>query len=220
MSRTTTLTIAALSVLFLGLVPATAVAQTPVHLDFRGGIAVPSGDMSDLMDSSATYTVGLDIPLASTVDLRFQGGSDLYKGKLIESGIGEGRDVANLTLTHGHAGVNVGVAEPVSSGFTFDLQGLVGASVASSERDAYSTGQGGAVIVDLSTVYPSVVGGVSLGYQFSPRVSAFVGGQGFLIFSDEDETQAYTRLGEGDAQGMSSITSFPLTLGLQFEFPG
>lgn len=220
MSRTDRFTIAALSVLFLGLVPAAAVAQTPVRLDFRGGIAVPSGDMSDLMDSSPTYTVGLDIPVASIVDLRFQGGSDLYRGKLIESGIGEGRDVPNLSLTHGHAGVNLRVAEPAPTGFTFDVQGLVGASVASSERDAYSTGQGGAVIVDLSTVYPSVVGGVSAGYQFTSRVRAFVGGQAFLIFSDEDETVPFSRLGEGDAQGMSSITSFPLTLGLQFEFPG
>lgn len=198
-----------------------AVAQDgPVEIDFRGGVAVPSGELSDLMKTSASFGMGLDIPIQNAIAVRVQGSGDLYRGKDIESGIGSGRAVADLRLTHLQAGPTFAVTGGDEGSLTVDLYALGGATIASSERDEYSTGEGGAVIVDLSTVWPVATGGAQIGYQVTERLEVFASGELNYIIADEDETVDYTRLGViGSTSGFSSQASIPVTLGLKLSFP-
>lgn len=223
MRGTSALKVAGLSLLLAAVMPVSVAAQEPLSVDFRGGAAMPGGDLSDLMDTSPGFTVGVNLPLASSLDVRFQGGADLYSGKSIDRGeVGIGEKVANLSLTHGHAGLNYELIRPQgATGVTLDLYGGGGVTVAESVREEYTTGQGGTVIVDLSTVWPSADAGVSLGYQVSEFTNLFLSVQSFLVFSDEDETQDYTRLGlVGSPDGMSTIWSVPISAGVSFDFPG
>lgn len=197
-----------------------AAQEGPVEIDFEGGVAVPSGDLSDLMKTSASFGMGLDVPVHDRIAVRVQGSGDLYKGKTIESGIGSGRDVASLTLTHLQAGPSFAVTGGDGGAFTVDLYALGGITVASSERDEYSTGDGGAVIVDLSTVWPLATGGARIGYQVTERLNVFASGEVNYIMADDSETVDYTRLGTiGTTDGFAAQASLPLTLGLQLNFP-
>ena len=198
-----------------------AVAQDgPVEIDFRGGVAVPSAELSDLMKTSASFGMGLDIPIQNAIGVRVQGSGDVYRGKAIESGIGSGRAVADLRLTHFQAGPTFAVTGGDAGSLTVDLYALGGATIASSERDEYSTGEGGAVIVDLSTVWPVATGGAQIGYQVTERLDVFASGELNYIVADEDETVDYTRLGViGSTSGFSSQASIPVTLGLKLSFP-
>lgn len=86
--------------------------------------------------------------------------------------------------------------------------------------EEYSTGGGGAVIVDLSTVWPAATGGAQIGYQVTERINVFVEGEANFVFADESETTDYTRLGViGNADGLGTLTSFPISIGLKLNFP-
>lgn len=192
----------------------------PVEIDFRGGVAVPTGELSDLMKTSVSFGMGLEIPVRDAIAVRVQGSGDLYRGKDIESGIGSGRAVADTRFTHFQAGPSVDVIGGDEGSLTVDLYALGGATIASSERDEYSTGEGGAIIIDLSTVWPLATGGAQIGYQVTERLNVFASGEVNYILADENETVDYTRLGViGSASGFSSQASFPVTLGLKLNFP-
>lgn len=215
-------TVAAGILLLVGVAAAPAQAQDDaVELDFRGGVNVPSGDMSDLFDTSVTFGMGLNIPVFTRTDLRIRGSADLLKGADIESGIGSGREVASLDLVHFQAGPSFNLIEAGrTGGFTVDAFALGGVTVASSEDEQYSGPAGGALIVDLSTAWPSATGGVQLGYQATERVNFFVQGNADVIFADEDETRKFTRLGPiATNEGLGTELTFPLTAGVKLNFP-
>lgn len=194
--------------------------EDAVELDFRGGVTVPSGDMSDLFDTSVNFGMGVNIPVFHRTDLRVRGGADVLQGAAIESGIGSGRTVASLTLTNFQAGPSFDLVTADEGAFTVDVFALGGVTVASSEDEQYSGPDGGALLVDLSTVWPSATGGVQLGYQATERVNFFVQGNADVVFADEDETRSYTRLGSiGTTEGLGTELTFPLTAGVKVNFP-
>lgn len=203
----------------LGVTPSLA-QDRAVEIDFRGGYTIPTGDLSDLMDPSVSFGMGLNVPVTDRLGVRVRGSSDVLQGKDITSGVGNGEQVANLTVTHGEAGLTYDVLEADDTGFTVDVYGLGGVVVASSEMEEYSTGGGGAVIVDLSTVWPAATGGAQIGYQVTERINVFAEGAANFVFADESETTDYTRLGViGNADGLSTLTSFPISIGLKLNFP-
>lgn len=191
-----------------------------VTLDFRGGGTVPAGELSDLLKTSASFGVGINVPLIDGVDVRAQGGADLYRGRPIVSGVGSGRDVADLTLTHLRLGPSVDLLGSESGAFGVDVYALGGITAASSDRQDYGTGDGGIVRVDLATVWPLATGGARIGYRVNPRVNVFVSGEVNYIFADRAETAEYTRLGPiGAPDGFGAQASFPVSVGVELLFP-
>lgn len=191
-----------------------------LELDFRGGGVVPTGDLSDLMETSASFGVGLNVPVGDRVDVRLQGASDLYKGREITAGVGSGRSVADLTLTHLQAGLNLDLVDPGDGAWSLDVYALGGVTAANSDQQDYGTGSGGIVRVDVADAWPVVTGGSQIGYRVSPRVDLFVSGEVNYMLADADETVAYTRLGPIDeADGFGAQASFPLSVGVKLNFP-
>lgn len=221
MSAVRRLTVSIFSLVVTGLLAAPASAQEVLSVDFRGGASVPAGDLADLMNTSGGFAVATSAPLNDRLGVRFLGGAEFYGGADIDSGVGAGGRVANLSLVHGQVGLNYRLAGVGDERLTVDVNGMAGATVANSEFMEYSTADGGVIRLDLSSAWPSFSGGVDVGYGVGPQVDLYLSAQGIVIFSDSDETADFTRLGViGNVEGMDTITSIPLSLGVRFYFPG
>lgn len=219
MMRLRMLGLACLVALFAAVLPRGAAAQDHVAVDFRGGVAVPTGALADAEDLGPAFTIGLNIGLMPRVAIRVSGGADILKG----TDLSIGRKAPDLSFTHLDAGVLVHLMDPASeSRFKADLNVGGGISVLTSGRETYSTvvnGTPGTVIVDYSKLYPGATAGLLLGYQLAPKVDVFVSAQGNLTLAKKDDPNS-VNLGliAPETQPLGTVFSFPISAGLRFNF--
>ena len=207
--------IAALAVATLALLPRGTAAQQEITVDFAGGIAVPTGDISDAVDAGPAFTIGLDLPVHEIVSIRVGGGADFWSGKEIDNGFAV-LDGPDLTHTRLNAGIVLHAVEPTDDQGAWVDADIGGSyNVVTTERFERQTGPNDVTEIDISSGYIGAKGGVSVGYKFSDQVSAFVGGDVHLTFADEDDFADYSDLG---VEPPSSIVSIPLQAGLKFHF--
>lgn len=200
------------------LLPRGLSAQGEVQIDFRGGLAVPVGDLGNFVDPSPGFTIGVNVPLVEHVSLRFDGGADIYGGGDIDgSVVGEDVDGPDLTLTRFTAGAIAHLVRPEDSPFLVDANLGGGVGILTSNRTEFSIPNGGVAIVDLGEAYFTGAGGVLLGYVISDQVDVFVSGQAFLTLADDEDTQSMGFLTTEGAP--ETLWSFPFSVGLKFNFP-
>lgn len=208
--------IAALAVATLALLPRGTAAQQEITVDFAGGIAVPTGDVSDVVDVGPAFTVGLNLPVHDAVSIRVGGGADFWTGKddlVGEIGTFEGPNLTHTRLNAGIALHAVKADDDQGAWVDVDIGGAY--NIITSERFERQTGPGDVTIIDLSEGYIGAKGGVDVGYKFSDQVSAFVGGDVHLTFADEEDSAGYADLG---VEPFESVISIPLQAGLKFHF--
>ncbi len=139
-------------------------------LEARGGLNVPTFDISDAVDAGPSFGVGLGYQVSPSlwvlgdVDLGFHSGAEFTGGV-------EGPDVK---VYHYIAKVGYAIVPEGTSAWSVILN--AGAGGMTFDVD------GGA-----SNTYPAINVGAKIAYRLSPRVSLLLSPQGDIAFTDEDE---------------------------------
>jgi hypothetical protein len=159
-------------ILLLG-IASTAQAQWSgrrASLEARGGLNVPTFDISDAVDAGPSFGIGAAVRFApkvwlmGDVDLGFHSGADV-------AGVGEGPDVkvyhyvAKLgyeLLSEGQSPWSV-IVNAGAGALTFDVDGAE------------------------SNTYPAINVGAKIAYRLSPRVHLLLSPQGDIAFTEDDE---------------------------------
>jgi hypothetical protein len=149
-------------------------ADSRFTLEARGGLNVPTFDVSDAVDAGPSFGLGVGaqishrIWLLGDVDLGFHSGADF-------GGI-EGPDVK-----------------------VFHYIGKIGYALVPEGASKWSVvvnAGGGAMTFDVdggaSNTYPAINVGAKIAYRLSPRVSFLLSPQGDIAFADEDELGSST----------------------------
>ncbi len=175
-----------LMLLGIGSTAQAQLAERRVTLEARGGINVPTFDISDAVDAGPSFGVGAAVQFAprlwlmGDVDLGFHSGANLSGGT-------EGPDVkvyhyvAKLgyeLLSEGQSPWSV-IVNAGAGALTFDVDGAS------------------------SNTYPAINVGAKIGYRLSPRASLVLSPQGDIAFTDDAEV------------GTSNAWVWPFTAGLR-----
>jgi len=216
LARTTTRVSAALATIaVLGLV---AVAPTHAQstddapgwtFDGRGGISVPAGDLADLpIEVGPSFGAGVGYYVTPRVAIRGDGSVELFSGDDLAGG-GTGPDI---TLWHYNAGVEVELTQPGAG--PWDVTANVAGGATTWDTDRFTSGTG--TSDDLET-YFTANGGLKAGYDVTPSVNVFVGGQWYLQFTDEEDTRALASLTPDLSEGFDTASTVPLYAGIEFK---
>lgn len=208
----------------LMLVPQSAHAQQAITTDFEGGISVPSGDLSDFVESGWAFTAAVNFRVHDMISIRTEGGADLYSPETFADQTGtqgpfEGPDV---TLTRLDVGVIFHAVQPsMSSGFWVDADVGGGYHILTTNSFEFQSGPTQTTLIDVSQGYFGAKGGLTLGYHFTDAVSAFVGGDAYLVPGDAEDLRKFGDLqaeDRTDLQAPETIWSFPIQAGLRLHF--
>ncbi len=182
-----------LTALLLASLAAPAESQVPqqrVTLEARGGVNVPTFDISDAVDAGPGVGVGAGFQftprwwLLGDVDLGFHSGAELTGGST-------GADV-NVYHYMAKVGYSV-VSETQASPWSVIVNAGAGAMTFAVDGGTSST-------------YPAINVGAKIGYRLSPRLSLVLSPQGDIAFSDEADV------------GTSNSWVWPFTAGLRVGF--
>lgn len=185
-----------------------AEAQQGVSIEARGGIAIPTSDLSDLADEGPSFGVGISFPLNNRLSVRIDGDVDLLSGK---DASGTGPEGPDINLYHYGAGLEYALVQPGASRWGIDIN--VGAGATTFDADDFDVM---GTMVDFSETYFTVNSGLTLGYQVSPSINVFIGGQAFIMFADEDDTAIFSAINsELDPAGFDNVATIPLTAGIK-----
>lgn len=202
------------------LVPRAAAAQAPQErwsVDGRAGISFATGELDNLPFEDLRPTAGATLTywLSPRLGLQATGDWEGYLGdedELSSAVATPGGNAPDLDVFHYGGGVVLEIL-PGGSPWGSELNVAAGGTTFDSEDFSVSAGPTGS----FSQTYPSVSGGVQLGYAFSPSASAFLGGRAHLAFTDEDDTRFLSRLSPG-GESFDTAWSFPITAGLKLRF--
>lgn len=200
-------TYAIAALLVFGMV-GSADAQQGVTIEARGGIAIPTSDLSDLADEGPSFGVGISFPLSNRLRVRVDGDVDLLSGN---DASGTGPEGPDINLYHYGAGLEYALVQPGASRWGIDVN--VGAGATTFDADEFDVM---GTMVDFRETYFTANGGLTLGYQISERINIFVGGQAFIMFADEDDTAIFSAINsELDPAGFDNVVTNPLTAGFK-----
>lgn len=163
------------------------VADRRVTFEARGGLNVPTFDISDAVDGGPSVGLGAGVQFAprlwllGDVDLGFHSGADLPGG-------GQGPDV---NVYHYIAKVGYSLL-PESQSSPWSVIVNAGAGALTFDVD------GG-----VSNTYPAINVGAKIGYRLAPRVSLLLSPQGDIAFTDDEEV------------GTSNSWVWPFTAGVR-----
>jgi hypothetical protein len=161
-------------------------SESRASIEARGGLNVPTFDISDAVDAGPSFGVGAGVKvgqkvwLLGDVHLGFHSGADL-------AGAGEGPDVkvyhyvAKLgyeLLSEGQSPWSV-IVNAGAGALTFDVDGAG------------------------SNTYPAINVGAKVAYRLSPRVHLLLSPQGDIAFTKDDEV------------GTTNAWVWPFTAGLR-----
>lgn len=160
-----------------------------VTMDGGFGVGLPVGDLGDAFDPGVAGDLGVGVRLNPRISLRLDGGAEFLS--LEEEVPSFAGTTSDLTLWHYGATVGLDLVPPMRT--PFRVTALLGGGGTTLEfRDA-----------DRTETYPSVNGGLRLGYQLDQNVRLFADGRARLAITDEDDI------------GTESVWSIPLTAGVE-----
>ncbi|MEN8145495.1 MAG: outer membrane beta-barrel protein [Gemmatimonadota bacterium] len=188
--------------------PLDAQAQQSLSLEGRGGIAVPTGDLADLLDVGPSFGAGLSYQLSPRVSLRLDGDVDILSGVDAD---GSGPEAPDANIYHYNLGLELKLLDSEAS--PWHLAANVGAGASTLDFDDF------AVLgtpVDFNETYFTANGGLKVAYNVARNVDVFVGAQAFLMFTDEADTAVFSLLrSDLDPAGFDNAWTIPITAGLR-----
>lgn len=200
-----------------------AAQERPVDFDARGGIALAAGNLGDATDGVApSFNVGFNFGLTDRLLLRVTGGADMHEGIDLGEPVGnEGVNDLEFNLIHFHAGGFYYLLEREDRGAFATLTGTAGLTNLNIPRVATSVGTD-AIEFEISELYFSAAGGLSLGYALHEQVDLFLDGHAFVVFADEEDTadvvQVVNDVGDESVDGLGTMWSVPVTAGIRLHF--
>lgn len=141
--------------------------------DNRGGIALPAGALADVFDPGASVGAMVGYQVHRRVSVFGSGDLGLLRGKKID---GSSVRADGLNLWQYSGGAEVNLLDPDRT--RWGVLASVGAGAAT-----YDSKVEGAT----SRTRFSTNGGLRVAYRIGQRADAFLGGQSYLIFADEDD---------------------------------
>lgn len=208
----------------LMLVPRAAHAQQAITVDFSGGIAVPGGDLSDFAGAGPGFTAGVNFRVHDMISIRTEGGADIFSTEDFADPTGlqsqlEGPDV---TLTRLDVGLILHAVQPsMDSGLWVDADIGGGYHIITTDNFEFQSGPTRTTSIDVSEGYLGAKGGLTVGYHFSDAVSAFVGGDAYLVPGDEEDLSGFGDLQAEDGSALEApetLWSFPVQAGFRLHF--
>lgn len=189
----------------LACVPSGAAAQQRLSVEARGGLAVPAGDLADVVGVGGAFGGGVAFRVHPRVALRAD-----FDALFMEGEEARGELLPGINLFHTVAGVEVTLVPAAGADGRFALTGNLGAGTTRLEIETF-VAPGGETF-RLRERYATANGGVRLTYALGRSVNVVLGGQGYLTFADEDDTAV---LGPLSVEPFSKVVSFPVTAGLR-----
>lgn len=162
----------------LGFLPAHA--QSSLDLEFRGGTAVPAGDMAEISAPGGSVGLGAAWRFHDRLALRVDGDLEVL-GENRAGGLPRGTVMPRTYLWHYHAGLELDVVNAPDSPWRLRLRG--GGGGTTYDTELFEDGHD-----DFLDTYLSVSGGVAAGRQVSPSLEMGVVAQAFITFTDRDRT--------------------------------
>lgn len=182
-----------------------------ISAEARGGVALHSGELNDLVKVGGTLGLGVAYHYHPNFAVRVDAQVDLLAGERLDSGA----TAPDMKLWRLTGGLEAIIPRPQYQDVPFTLALHVGAGATRFEVDEF-------VVLgetrDLSEIYPTLNAGASLGYEFSRNVNAFVSGQAYLMFADEQDTEIFDGL-SSEVQSFDLSWSFPLSFGVRVTLP-
>lgn len=179
-----------LAVASLLTLPATAGAQQErFSFDLKGGLAVPAGTLANSMEPGASMGLGFGYWITPRFALTAGSDHDILRGKRLVDG---GSREPGLNLFHFNGGAAVNLLRPTSKWRVVTSVGA-GATTYDPRGDE----------VQQTRTRFSTTGGVQVGYRLARSADLFVGGQSYLIFTDQE------------TQGASENWSLPISAGVK-----
>jgi len=150
-------------------------AQAPseeprVTLEARGGLNVPTFDISDAVDAGPSFGIGAAVQVHPRVYLL----GDLDLGFHSGASVSGGATAPDVKVYHYMAKVGYQLLGESSSPWSLIVNAGAGAMT-------FDVDGGG------SNTYPAINVGAKIAYRVSPRVSLLLSPQGDIAFSKEDE---------------------------------
>lgn len=197
--------------------------QKPIDFDARAGLGFGVGNLGDVVDGvGPAFNVGVNFGVADRLFVRVTGGAEMYEGIDLGAPVGnEGLNELDVDLIHFHAGGLYYLMPPEERGLSVALEGTAGLTNFHVPRLATSVGTD-AVEFQLSELYFSAGGGVSLGYAVHEQVDLFLDGHSYLVFGSEDDTvellQVVNDVSEEPVDSLDTMWSVPVTVGVRLHF--
>lgn len=174
-------------------------------VDGRGGLTLPTGDVSDLAIESTgvALDIGVGYHLTPRFVVRADGGAEFFRGSF--------SNAPNIRFFHYNAGVEAELTRPDGGPLDVTVNVAGGFSKWDTERAVPVSGG------TFSETYPTFNGGVQVGYDVAPNLNLFLSGQWYQQFTDEDETAPLAEISPDLDGGFSSASSLPISLGLRLK---
>lgn len=222
--RHTLLVAAALVVAGLAWSPDAAPAQERARyqIDAQGGLALPVGATSDIWESSINSRLSFTYWFDESFGVRVDGSRDGLTGKDAADLSGP-FNAPDATFWQATAGLAWEVLDPDDSFVLgFDVGGGF-ANVSSDDFPADVEQPSGAPepdfeITDFSETYPAFTAGVKVGYRFTPRFSAYLGGRGNYIGSDTQEMEDFAAFDPDTPVSFTPLWTMPVQVGVSVTF--
>lgn len=212
MHRLTTMT-AVLAAALLAL-PAAAQGQS-VSVDARGGITVPTSDLSDFADPGPSVGVGLRVRAHRLVSVRVGGDLDVLRGKEVQGGAVT--ETPDMEMWRYGGGLEFHVPTPGTLELT--VTSFAGGVAVNTDvfQDVVFDPVTDEPVGDFSETYFMASGGLRIEYALLPGVRAFADGRYQADFMDEEDTRIFTEMVPG-TEPLEEVYSIPLTAGLRISF--
>jgi len=196
------------------LLPAGAVSgQSRVILGARAGVALPAGELADLVAPGATVGGGLAVRVYRDLWLRFGLNADMLEEKRLSSG----ESSPGVNLYHYLVDAEWRFTSARSP---FSVTGTVGAGTTRLEIEAFSIPQGrpGAGQTPLiQESYPALHAGFQLGYRLGSRVHAGLSVRAYRVFANEEDTAAIETLSD-EVDALGAVWTIPIALHVDLWF--
>ncbi len=187
--------------------------------DLFGGVAIPTGDLSDMSKTGPSFGVGADYYVSNRVGLRLAGSLDILGGGDLPAS-----DEVDVRLYHLNGGLEFDLVNRTNRKVNFTLFALGGLVFVNSEKFSSPpspSAPNGTVIADWQDTYPELRAGFRLGFQLGDCVPAraqvcgdfFINGGAHLMFGNEDDTEFIAALNNTSA--FSTFYDFPIQIGFR-----
>lgn len=205
--------------------PAPAAAQSaspPISFEGRAGIAIPAGAMADLADVGPAFGIGAAYEVRPRVAIRLDADLGLYGGSDFDAAAAEQSIGPDVNLWHLTASAEVDLTDPAAGmPWRVTATGGLGATVFDADPfdeavDNPRTGEED--VREFDETYLTLASGLKAAYRVAPRLEAYGSLQWFLAFADEDDTAVFTELSGTEVSPFSTVSSFPLTVGVRASF--
>lgn len=197
------------------------VAERPLSVDARGGIAVPTGDLADLVDAGPSFGLGLAYRVHPRVSVRVDGDLDLYGGADFDDPGAVQSGAPDMKFLHFSGGLEYDVLRRDQGHWNVTVNGAGGMTVIDSDsfREGPVTNpETQEEEIAFLESYFTANGGLKVGYAVTPMATVYAGAQWYVSFADQEDTAVFRALSPSTVSAFEKAQTVPVTLGLRVSF--